>query len=210
MSKLRFGRLRYDKRTILFSLSSRSNFFCSIVVAFTIQASQTRRGTEPSGDEKEFVIPRPIRGLMTNHGYMVDDPSKPNRSSIWFSGGSIEVQDEVADGDVWKQIFDESLVPRRDAAATANMLAAQLLLGAHTATSCPSTVAVANPNDGIQVEESVPAMSYLFKRPIGGHGEVYCDVLYVDDNLRITQGHRGSIFVSTRVPTLGEADLSEA
>ena len=115
----------------------------SIVVAFTIQPNQTRLGTEPAEDEKEFVIPRPIQGLMTNHGYMVDDPKTPNRSSIWFSGGSIEVQDEIADAEIWRQIFDESLAPRRDSAATANLLAAQLLLGAHTTTS--SAVAAANP-----------------------------------------------------------------
>lgn len=180
-----------------------------IVVAFTIQANQTRRGTKPTGDSNEFVIPRPIRGLMTNHGYMVDDPDNPNRSSIWFSGGSIEVQDEIADAEIWKQIFDESLAPRRDTAATANMLAAQLLLGAHTSTSSTSIVASANPNEDCQVEETVPIMSYFFKRPIGGHGEVYCDVLYVDETLRITQGHRGSIFVSTRVPTLGEPNSTE-
>lgn len=181
-----------------------------IVVAFTIQANQTRNGTEPLGDDQEFVIPRPIRGLMTNHGYMVDDPKMPNRSSIWFSGGSIEVQDEVADAEIWKQIFDETLVPRRDNKATANMLAAKLLLGAQTTTSSSSGTSVSSEsnNEGSSVEESVPAMNYFFKRPIGGHGEVYCDVLYVDDTMRITQGHRGSTFVSTRVPLLEEPKIA--
>lgn len=174
----------------------------SIIVAFTIQANQTRLGTEPSGEEKDFVIPRPVRGLITNHGYMVDDPNTTNRSSIWFSGGSIEVQDEIADSELWRQIFDESMVPRRDSMSTANVLAARLLLGAHTTTSSPVSSVAANPSEDIQAEAGLPTMSYFFKRPIGGHGEVYCDVLYADETLRITQGHRGSIFVSTRVPTL--------
>lgn len=179
-----------------------------IVVAFTIQANQTRRGTEPSSDTKDFVIPRPIRGLMTNHGYMVEDPDTASRSSIWFSGGSIEVQDEVEDGEIWKQIFDESLVPRRDNKAIANVLAAKLLLGAHTTTSTSSSSSDEEVNSA--GEESVPTMSYYFKRPIGGHGEVYCDTLFADETLRITQGHHGSIFVSTRVPTFQEpASLHE-
>jgi len=97
------------------------------VLAFTIEAGQTLQGTAPTSD-KDFVVPRPIRGLMTNHGYMVADPVTPDRSTIWFSGGSIEVQDEVADAAVWKQIFDESVIPRRDMKAAANLLAAKILL----------------------------------------------------------------------------------
>lgn len=138
---------------------------------------------------------------MTNHGYMVKDPDTASRSTIWFSGGSIEVQDEVEDGEIWKQIFDESLVPRRDPKAVANVLAAKLLLGAHTTTT---TTSISSDEEVSSGEESVPTMSYYFKRPIGGHGEVYCDTLFADDTLRITQGHHGSLFVSTRVPTFQE------
>ena len=173
------------------------------MVAFTIQANQTRQGTIPSGDPNEFVIPRPIRGLITNHGYMVTDPDKADRSSIWFSGGSIEVQDEIADAELWKQIFDESLAPRRDTKEVANLLAAKLLLGAHTTTTVASP-ADQDDSESSSSDDSVPTMSYFFKRPIGGHGEVFCDALYVDESLRITQGHHGSIFVSTRVPTFQE------
>ena len=107
-------------------------------------------------------------------------------------GGSIEVQDEIADGEIWKQIFDEHLAPRRDPKAMANLLAANLLLGAHTTTTSSSTT-TSKDDQGSNSEESVPTMSYFFKRPIGGHGEVYCDTLYGDETLRITQGHHGSI-----------------
>lgn len=190
-----------------------------IVVAFTIEANQTRQGTtrtaessDTSSSTGEFVVPRPIRGLMTNHGYLVADPSDPNRSSVWFSGGSIEAQDEVADGEIWKQIFDESLAPRRDMRAMANVLAAKLLLGAYSSSTSYEDIVddtatdTATSKDGD--ERAVPTMSYFFKRPIGGHGEVFCDALYVDETLRIMQGHRGSIFVSTRVPTF--EDVAEA
>jgi len=192
------------------------------VVAFTIEANQTRLGTDPkSSSPDEFVVPRPIRGLMTNYGYLVADPTNTNRSSIWFSGGSIEVQDEVADGAVWRQIFDESLAPRRDMRAVANVLAAKLLLGAYTTTTSSTVPSSFHEEDLVhedtdhankdsqhehihhhrREDEMIPTMSYFFKRPIGGHGEVYCDTLYADETMRIMQGHRGSIFVFTRVPT---------
>lgn len=190
------------------------------MVAFTIEANQTRRGTPPppadpslpsSSSSDEFVIPRPIRGLMTNYGYMIADPNEPNRSSVWFSGGSIEVQDEVHDAEIWNNIFDESLAPRRDMRGMANMLAAKLLLGAYTKTSRPTAAAedTQEGQDAGSDTKGPPTMSYFFKRPIGGHGEVFCDALYVDDNLRIMQGHRGSIFVFTRVPSFCEDEQGQ-
>lgn len=190
-------------------------FICiiiSIVVAFTTQANQTRNGTEPTGDEGEFVIrPRPIRGLMTNHGYMVDDPDHPNRVSIWFSGGSIEVQNEVADTEVWKDIFDESLVPRKDTKTAAHAMATKLLLGAHATTTRTTAPTAETNSDGNAVydvlDDSVPAMSYFLKRPIGGHGEVFSDALCVDESLRIMEGHGGSLSVSTRLPTFQEPNV---
>ena len=203
-------------------------------MAFTIEANQTRKGETPGFTNSEtsstenkvytnnhdFVIPRPVCGLMTNYGYMVADPSCSTRSTIWFSGGSMEVQDEVNDAEIWKQIFDESMVPRRDPKSMANVFAAKLLLGAYTTTTTTTgtvegtlpvahdaqgwtsgDVAPGSSNADCVEDDSVPTMSYFFDRPIGGHGEVFCDVLYVDETLRIMRGHHGSIFVFTRVPT---------
>jgi hypothetical protein len=66
----------------------------------------------------------------------------------------------------------------------ANMLAAKVLLGAHLPESLEE--------DG--------TMSFSLKRPIGGHGSVYCDVVFMDDQLRIMKGHHGSVYVCIRVP----------
>lgn len=87
------------------------------MVALTIQAGQTRQGTKPQNDGSsggEYVLRRPIRALLTNNGYCVPDPTTPNRLTIWFSGGSLEVQDEEADLAEWKHLFDENLVPSRN------------------------------------------------------------------------------------------------
>jgi hypothetical protein len=153
------------------------------VVAITIQPGQTRRGIK-SQEEGEYVVPKPIKGIMTNQGYAVPDPNVPNRLSIWFSGGALEVQDEPVDLEEWMKIFDSACVPERNLREYANILAARLLLGA--------LVPEEMEEDG--------SMGYDLKKPIGGHGCAYCDIVYMDDDLRIMRGHRGSVYVCSRVP----------
>jgi hypothetical protein len=147
-----------------------------IIVAFTIEANQTRRGTAPIAGE--YAIQRPIRALLTNHGFCIPDPSEPNRLSVWFSGGTLEAVDEERE---WQTLFQET--PRRDLGEYARVLAAKFLLGAQ------------------RLENDDGTYSYRLNRPIGGHGQVFCDVLYADDDFRIVRGHHGSIFVFRRVPT---------
>lgn len=72
---------------------------------------------------------------------------------------------------------------RRQLQEKARVLAAKLLLGA--------TVPSKMEDDG--------TMEFELTRPIGGHGTAYTDVLFLDKSLRIVQGHRGSLFVMTRV-----------
>jgi len=155
------------------------------LVAFTIQPNQTRRGTDKDdAAADEYVIPRPIEGILTNQGYAVPDPSNNNRLSIWFSGGSLEVLNEEEDLEEWKKIFDSSDAPNRNFTEYAKVLAARILLGAHLP----------------EAMESDGSLSFVLKRPIGGHGLAYCDILYLDEDFRIMRGHRGSIFVCTRIP----------
>jgi hypothetical protein len=121
--------------------------------------------------------------LLTNHGYMLPDPTVPNRLSIWFSGGTLEChQDE--DLDEWKELFYHGDLPRRDLGELARVLAAKVLLGA--------TSVEGMADDG--------SMSYQLRRPIGGHGQVFCDVLYSDRDLRVLRGHHGTVYVHRRVP----------
>eukprot|EP00957_Ditylum_brightwellii_P167733 12769225-Ditylum_brightwellii.AAC.1 len=46
---------------------------------------------------------------MTNYGYTLPDPRIPNRLSVWFTGGTIEVNDEEYDIEEWRRIFASSL-----------------------------------------------------------------------------------------------------
>ena len=157
----------------------------SIVVAITIEAKQDRKGSfQEAAEGSHYVVPKPIRGILTNQGYAVPDPRVPNRLSIWFCGGTLEVQDEPQDLNEWKRIFDTSFAPQRNLCEYANVLAAKLLLGALV----PDEM------------EADGKMSFVLKRPIGGHGSAYCDIVYMDDDLRIMRGHNGSVYVCTRVP----------
>ena len=150
-------------------------------MALTIEPNQSRTGKPASECSPDELIPRPIRGIMTNYGYLLPDPHIPNRVSVWFTGGSLEVNDEEKDLEEWKKIFGNA--PNRDVGEFARVLAAKVLLGA----TVPD-----------QMEEN-GTLSYTLKRPIGGHGTAFCDVLYMDEQLRIMRGHTGSVFVFHKV-----------
>ena len=162
--------------------------FHSIVVAITVEAGQDRKGNKenPAANSGEYVVPRDTHAILTTQGYFIADPSKHSRLSIWFSGGTLEVQDEVEDLEEWKRIFDMSSVPDRSPEEYANILAAKVLLGAHLAEKMDE--------DG--------TMRFSLKRPIGGHNSVYVDVVYMDEKLRIMKGHHGSVYVCIRVPDI--------
>lgn len=149
-----------------------------IITAFKVESSSPLFG--PNSPNQN--VNHPLRGTITTHGYMIPDPHTPNRHSIWFSSGKIEPNVEDKNLDLWKRAFSGGTL-RRHLSEKARVLAAKLLLGALV----PSKME----DDG--------SMEFEMTRPIGGHGSAYVDVLYMDENLRIVQGHRGSLFVSTRV-----------
>ncbi|KAL9186255.1 hypothetical protein ACHAXT_005493 [Thalassiosira profunda] len=129
---------------------------------------------------------KPLRGILTNYGYSLPDPTHPNRKSIWFSGGTIEPADDDSLDD-WMKVFGSSAEVDRATgnaaidAEKARSLASKIFLGA-----------VPEPID----EDGV--VGYHLHRPIGGHGAAYVDLVYMDDELRIMRGHSGSVYVFKR------------
>ena len=168
----------FSSLNYIFALLITLNF--SIITAFTVESDGVGFGPYCPNSK----ISKPIRGIMSTNGYVLPDPNTPNRLSVWFTDGKIEINDKDADTmQEWEKIFQ--VLPRRHIQEKARVLAAKLLLGA--------TVPEEIEEDG--------SMSYHFKRPIGGHGTAYIDHLYLDDTLRIVQGHRGSLFVFAKDPT---------
>jgi hypothetical protein len=154
-------------------------FLFSIITTFNIEPYSPLFGS----NSPNKAIHKPIRGSITTYGYVLPDPEVPNRLSIWFSGGRIEANVEDRDGlDQWKKAFSVG-TRKRPWQDKARVIAAKLLLGA-------------NIPDHMNEDGS---MEFDLARPIGGHGSTYVDVLYLDESLRIVQGHKGSIFVMTRV-----------
>lgn len=110
------------------------------------------------------------------------DPKNPNRLSTWFTGGTIEVWDDSNDMAAWRNIFETP--GKRSVGAKARIFSARLAVGASPAGEMES--------DG--------KMSYVMRRPIGGHGVAYVDVVYLDETLRIVRGNYGTVYVSARIP----------
>jgi hypothetical protein len=121
---------------------------------------------------------------MTTYGYTLPDPNEPKRFSVWITGGKIEPSNNVDDQQAWLKLF-KAHPPKHQFAEKAKLLAVKLLMGA----TIPEVI-----------DTTTGAMEYKFTRPLGGHGTAYVDTLYCDESLRIVKGHRGTVFVFTRMP----------
>jgi hypothetical protein len=92
-----------------------------IVTAFCIEpydSDLSSMATACSGAPEKSpnrAVRHRIEGLLTTDGYVVPSPYQPNRLSIWFTGGSMEVQ-RTAEGSnelyEWMQVFADSIAPR--------------------------------------------------------------------------------------------------
>lgn len=152
--------------------------YLSIIASFTIEQGTHNDDDTAQGKQKK------LKGLLTTYGYTLPDPLNPNRKSIWFTAGTIEPADG-ASLESWKELFGEkhsSDSARTQYTEKARSLASEILLGA-----------VQEPMD-----EHGTASFYL-THPIGGHGYAYCDVVFMDRDIRIMRGHSGSVLVFRRV-----------
>jgi len=161
----------------------------NIITAFTIEPNLADYPDAPNK-----AVRRPIKGIMTVNGYVLPDPSTPNRLSIWFTGGTIEPNDDPSDQREWHRFFGNQTQDGRTFGEKVRLLAVNLLLGAEAPTEMKE--------DG--------SMEFSFSRPLGGHGVAYVDVVYLDETLRIVRGHRGTILCFTRIPDQEEAVTATA
>lgn len=90
--------------------------------------------------------------------------------------------DDLTDMAAWQNIFETP--EKRPLRAKARVFSARLAVGASPAGEMEA--------DG--------KMSYVMRRPIGGHGVAYVDVIYLDETMRIVRGNHGTVYVSARIP----------
>jgi hypothetical protein len=114
---------------------------------------------------------KPLSGKITTYGYALPNPNAANRLSVWFGGGKIEPNlDREDDMKKWKKAFGRGTL-KRHFQEKARVLATKLLLGAVVPT---------------EMLEEDGSMEFMLKKTIlGGQGNAYVDVLYLDDNLPI-------------------------
>ncbi|GKY99603.1 hypothetical protein MPSEU_000914600 [Mayamaea pseudoterrestris] len=175
-------------RSIPHRLSTQSNAedirVYDTISLIQIEAGQTRSGSTPAPNsastEGDYTIQQPIQARMTNHGFLLPDPEVKNRCTIHFTGGSLRPRDKN-DLAVWREVFDPQLAPPYKIRELAHMLASNIYLGAAT-----------------QAMQADGSLRYSFKRPIGGRGQAFIDVLYNDDDFLLIRGHHGSHFCFCR------------
>jgi hypothetical protein len=119
--------------------------------------------------------------LLWTLGYILPNPEQPNRVSIWFTGGTIEVNE---DHKRWNKIFENPQLPKRTLKEQTRTLFAKVAMGAVLP----------------QKMEEDGRMSYQLNRPIGGHETAFVDILYLDETLRIARASSGVVYAFARVP----------
>lgn len=146
----------------------------NLLSAFTIEPPLA---AVPSAHNRD--VRSPIRGVMATEGYILPDPHTANRHSVWITAGRIEANDCASDQRKWKEFFAK-YGQNRSFRSKAKELASKLFLG-------------------VNLNMDRYGMEYRFHTPLGGHGAAYVDTLYLDESLRIIKGHRGTIFVLSRL-----------
>jgi len=76
-----------------------------VVTAFTIEVPSEHEPEKFGPTSPNRLVDRPVEGLLTTRGFALPDPDIPNRLTIWFTEGSIEVE---SDERRWKKIFTSS------------------------------------------------------------------------------------------------------
>lgn len=101
--------------------------------------------------------------------------------SIWFTGGTIEVNE---DHQRWHKVFDNPKLLKRTLKEQTRTLFAKDAMGAVVP----------------QKMEEDGRMSYHLNRPMGGHDTAFVDILYLDETLRVARASSGVVYVFARVP----------
>lgn len=110
-----------------------------------------------------------------------DDIQSRKRKSKQTVSKKADDDDEYGGFAEWTALFSKGKW-RKTLGERARAMAAKLLLGA----DIPNKME----DDG--------HMEYSLHRPVGGHSKVYVEVMYLDEDILIMRGHRGTIYAMAR------------
>ena len=133
-----------------------------------------------------------LEAVMCHAALCFETPDDPNRLGVVFRGGSLAptyaVQNDPALLEVWQETFAGAYKKAAEQRSFMSGLM-QKALGAALQLSFPTDEDVSKAEDH--------SVSFEMKRSPKG----YIDVLYLDQDLRITRGNRGTIVVVQRLAT---------
>ena len=165
----------------LIKTTSSAYLYRSIAMSLTV---------EPAEDDSSSAV-APVQAVKLVKGYMLPDPSVPNRLTVWFVGGRLSPvlssdanlcgsSSEVVVPAEWREMFGRD--QKKTWSDSIRNAGAKLFLGAELP-------------HGMSADGS---LSYQLHRPHGGHGVAYIDVLYYDEHVLVTRGNRGTVYVASR------------
>lgn len=152
----------------------------STVTAFAIEPANPAFGP----DSPNRMVDKRIEGLMTTQGYAISNPNHPNRLSVWFIGGSIEVNEDTHR---WKKVFASETLPKAQGGSfwdRNRLLKARSKMGASSS----------------DYMEGDGKMSYHLKKPVAGHEISFVEIVFMDETILVMRAKTGVIYVSARIP----------
>jgi hypothetical protein len=152
----------------------------STVTAFAIEPENPAFGP----DSPNRMVDKRIEGLMTTQGYAISNPKHPDRLSVWFIGGSMEVNEDIRR---WKQVFASETLPKPQEGSfwdRNRLLKARSKMGATSSDSMEE--------DG--------KMSYRLKNPVAGHEVSFVEIIFMDETVRVMRANTGVVYISARIP----------
>ena len=169
------------------TFTDENEIFCLSIYYHSIAMSLT---VEPAEDDASAPAVAPTQAVKLVKGYMLPDPSVPNRLTVWFVGGELRPvvsgdEESSRSGEVtapaeWKEMFGRD--QKKTWSDSIRNAGAKLFLGAELP-------------HGMSTDGS---LSYQLHRPHGGHGVAFIDVLYYDEHVLVTRGNRGTVYVASR------------
>jgi hypothetical protein len=154
----------------------------STVTAFAIEPANSPLLFGP--DSPNRIVDKRIEGLMTTQGYAISNPKHPDRLSVWFTGGTIEVNEDTRR---WKQVFASEHLPKPQRGLFGDrgrLQKARSKMGA-TSPDCME-------EDG--------KMSYRLMKPVAGHEISFVEIIFIDETVRVMRANTGVFYVSARIP----------
>ena len=131
-----------------------------------------------------------LHAIMSHAARCYEMPDHPNRLGVTFSGGSLTPASSVRSDPtlmaIWEEVFDRAYAKAEEERTFMSSIMQYVF---------KSVFQLTTPTDEDAAKDCAHTVSFDMKRSPRG----YLDVLYLDQDIRITKGNRGTIIVVERL-----------